>query len=118
MCQAPAYQPAGIAANFTQQASTSYTWRTGGLAGTTYLPTTCGGTRVINNALTMSCDNICSYRGGGNCVYPKVYFCPVNYNLSGTTCYPPIVTPIATPATMTYSCPAGSHVSGTVCITP
>jgi hypothetical protein len=46
-----------------------------------------------------------------------IYSCPSGYTLSGTTCYPPMVTPPPTPATIaSYSCPAGSVLSGTTCV--
>lgn len=56
--------------------------------------------------------------GGFVCTAPQIYSCPSGYTLSGTTCYPPMVTPPPTPATISsYSCPAGSVLSanGTTC---
>lgn len=56
--------------------------------------------------------------GGFACTAPQIYSCPAGYTLSGTTCYPPMVTPPPTPATISsYSCPAGSVLSanGTTC---
>ena len=47
-----------------------------------------------------------------------LYTCPAGYTLSGTTCYPPRVTPPPTPATASYSCASGNTLSGTICQAP
>jgi len=47
---------------------------------------------------------------------PRNYSCPSGYTLSGSTCYPPAVTPPPTPANVSYSCSSGT-LSGTSCVT-
>ncbi|MHB8848581.1 MAG: hypothetical protein ACYC43_09080 [Burkholderiales bacterium] len=42
------------------------------------------------------------------------FSCPSGYALSGTTCYPPTITPPPTPAPVNYSCSSGTLV-GTSC---
>lgn len=51
----------------------------------------------------------CSY--GSN----TTYSCPSGYTLSGTSCYPPNITPPPTSATPTPSCPQGGTLNGTTC---
>lgn len=108
-CQAPAYQPPA------QNAHPA--WRQGPIVGApvgqgsdyqSWVNTTCGGSgRVIEyfewqGILYWQC----------NILY---YTCPSGYTLSGSLCYPPLVTPPPTAATPVYSCPSGSALNGTSC---
>ena len=54
----------------------------------------------------MSCDNVCSYKGWGNCIYPTVYSCPnPSYpTRSGNACLPLATVPAPTPAVASYAC--------------
>lgn len=108
MCEYPAVVGVGIVSTSMTPPSTPYTWRQGGgfTTGTIYTPSVCTGTRV--DTWSMSCDNVCSYKGGGNCVYPKVYSCTdpsyPNPSADQTTCLPLAVAPAPTAAIASYTC--------------
>ena len=108
-CQAPAYQPAGVAATATITQSAVYVVP---LCGSTveqeFVNTRCGGSGTIVgcNYGTQMLAFVCN---------TTTYSCPAGYTLSGSTCYPPLVTPPPTAATASYSCPSGSTLSGTSC---
>ena len=114
-CQAPAYQPAGVAATATT--TQGATWGT--CIGQPY----CNAQAVCaqfgyNTGVVCAPLGQCAGFGGGLLVCANTtttYSCPTGYTLSGTTCYPPLVTPPPTAATATYSCPSGSTLSGTSC---
>jgi len=111
-CQAPAYQPAGVGATATITQSAVYVVP---LCGSTveqnFVNTRCGGSGTIVgcNYGTQMLAFVCN---------TTTYTCPAGYTLSGSTCYPPLVTPPPTAATASYSCPSGSTLSGTSCQAP
>jgi hypothetical protein len=118
-CQAPAYQPAGVAATLIYSGSSWWI---------PYFPSQREGgfNAAIKNATSwnssyVSCSWFAStYIYGGynvlcNTNVTTTYSCPSGYTLSGSTCYPPLVTPPPTAATASYSCPSGSTLSGTSC---
>ncbi len=114
-CQAAAYQPAGSAATATT--TTTY------IMPSNY--TNCGpGLRRPGACPAGYKDITCGKNTAGNvwlCIAPTTtttYSCPSGYTLSGTTCYPPMVTPPPTAATATYACPLGYTLSGTTCVAP
>lgn len=111
-CQLPAYQPAGSAATGTITQSAVYDAPFCGSGREQEAANfKCGGSGTIVgcNSNTQILYFVCNI---------TTYSCPSGYTLSGTTCYPPMVTPAATAATPSYSCPAGYTVSGTTCIAP
>jgi hypothetical protein len=115
-CQAPAYQPAGIAATATS-APIPWTAGTCASAGLALTGVTTG-MLCSGGACTTGC---WVFFGGWITITPKystTYSCPSGYTLSGSTCYPPMVTPSPTTATANYSCAAGQILSGTSCQAP
>ncbi|GEM_PF-1513369 len=63
-----------------------------------------------------ACPNIYGYLLAYCIPGSTTYSCPAGYTLSGTTCYPPKVTPPPIPATLNYSCAVGSTLSGNTCV--
>ncbi|MBI5330059.1 MAG: hypothetical protein HZB71_05540 [Betaproteobacteria bacterium] len=113
-CQAPAYQPAGTPV----QQSETWTYLTWGSCGVNPLFLAwiyCGGYSTGNYSSQGRLDQ----RGDGYCNYycsSLSYSCPSGYTLSGSTCYPPTVTPPPVPASVSYSCSISGHtLTGTVC---
>ena len=127
-CQAPAYQPAGVTATGTVSCPGT------GNHGCSGNPMSCPSTGSDycpygGAAYGLPSPGFCGWVGGcgtdfsarhsaGPTVPLTTYSCPATYTLSGTTCYPPMVTPASTTATATYSCPATYTLSGTTCYAP
>lgn len=117
-CQAPSYQPPGVNATpvYSQSATSSARFRLCGLwyDEQLFADNKCGG---AGKGIVIDCN-----QGTDSIFYAcKVlssYSCPAGYTLSGTICYPPLVTPPPTAATPVYSCPAGSTLSGSSCLWP
>jgi conjugal transfer mating pair stabilization protein TraN len=123
-CYYPAYQPAGIAATgtLTPTGTAKFTncgqhsSMTASMCATFGYPT-----GYVTQLTTNRCKIGSVTYNNADFLYCQpavmVYSCPTGYTLSGTTCYPPLVTPPPTAATLTgYSCPSGSVLSGTSCI--
>ncbi len=117
-CLAPAYQPAGVAAvgvpGWSQYYIYNGIWNAMGYGPFTAYP-------PLNSLCNLLYGNSFAIIFGGYAWCAKryattAYSCPSGYTQSGSTCYPPMVTPPPTAATASYSCPATYTLSGTTCI--
>lgn len=145
-CYEPAYQPPGSAATATSSPSVVVTDNSTNIPYTVMAPSPCppGTTGMLINTFTgpvtvtnlayacwsssaaycpagstyivIPADYGATYWNGFCTSPPPTYSCPSGYTLSGSTCYPPMITPPPTPANVTYTCTSGSVLSGTSCI--
>lgn len=142
-CQAPSYQPAGVPATaYTCTPTTTRFLNNYGGNGSLCAAPCPTGTTLNSHLVTENYTsgsacvptnaNICPpgttiftaiddiyWMGIPACTPSQspAYTCPSGYTLSGTTCYPPEVTPPPTAASSGYACPTGSTLTGTSCQT-
>lgn len=123
-CYYPAYQPPGITATATPGSFAGVGFVGGWIACSGSLPANscpAGSSWQLSGGCLVKCSADGTLNPSGKfarCVTPATYSCPSGYTLSGTTCYPPTVTPPPTNATVTYNCPTGYTLSGTTCTKP
>ena len=117
-CQAPDYQPSSVSATSNTQTSPNYSEVVGSITSPSqaYVDNLCVAKGYSYGTMFASSVYVGRqfWQVNYNCSRTS-YTCPSGYTLSGSTCYPPLVTPPPTAATASYSCPSGSTLSGTSC---